>query len=150
MKNSFYLFNETEEDLTVEIATLDKLFTYALEKENLTSAEFNVIFVDEAKIQEINREYRNIDQVTDVISFALEDYKEEGLPILMLGDIYICVARAHQQSEEYGHSFLRELCFLAVHGFFHLLGYDHQNEEEEKIMFAKQEELLTSFGIGRD
>ena len=68
----------------------------------------------------------------------------------MLGDIYISLDKAHSQAKEYGHSFKRELSFLAVHGFYHLLGYDHMTEEEEKIMFGKQEEVLQEFGIKKE
>jgi probable rRNA maturation factor len=68
----------------------------------------------------------------------------------VLGDIIISVERTREQAEEYGHSFERELGFLAVHGFLHLLGYDHMTEEDEKVMFSRQEEILSSFGLGRD
>lgn len=146
----FYLFNETDVDLKQEEETLRKLLSFALEKEQLKDVEFNIIFIDNERIQEINRVYRGIDRPTDVISFALEDYKEEGIVHRMLGDIYISVEKAKGQAEEYGHSFLREICFLAVHGFYHLLGYDHMVPEEEKVMFQKQEELLDAFEIRRE
>lgn len=145
----FYIFNETEEVLKKEIKTLKKLFRYAVQKENVENAEFNIIFVDRKRIHEINKEYRGIDRETDVISFALEDVKSNGVKYRALGDIYICLEKAHGQAEEYGHSFLREVCFLAVHGFYHLLGYDHMEKNEEEVMFQKQEELLEEFGIRR-
>ena len=69
--------------------------------------------------------------------------------VRVLGDIYISIDRARSQAEEYGHSFLREICFLAVHGFYHLLGYDHMTPEDEKVMFGKQEEVLSAYGITR-
>ena len=96
--------------------------------------------------------YRNIDRETDVITFALEDEDTIIIPDneRILGDIYISIDKAKSQAEEYGHSLLRELSFLAVHGFYHLLGYDHQTKEEEKIMFEKQEEVLDSYGITRE
>ena len=99
----------------------------------------------------MNKEYRGIDRVTDVISFALEDDKSMIIPddIRLLGDIYICLDKAKKQAKEYGHSLERELCFLAVHGVYHLLGYDHENEEDAKIMFKKQEEVLMEYGITR-
>jgi len=145
----FYIFNETEEDLKKEIKILKKLFRYAVKKENLENTEFNIIFVDRKKIHEINKEYRGIDRETDVISFALQDEKSCGVKYHALGDIYICLEKARGQALEYGHSFLREICFLAVHGFYHLLGYDHMEKEDEKVMFKKQEELLEEFGIRR-
>ena len=101
-------------------------------------------------MQEINKEYRGIDRPTDVISFALED--SEGVELenyRILGDIYISIDKVKEQAKEYGHSEKRELAFLTVHGFLHLLGYDHMEKEEEKIMFGKQEEILNGFGITR-
>ena len=140
--NKFYIFNETNEDLKKETKKIKKLLKYGIKKEKLKNVEFNIIFVDINKIHEINKNYRNIDRPTDVISFALEDNEEFKLKRRVLGDIYICVERAHEQSIEYGHSFLRELAFLSVHGFYHLLGYDHMEKEDEKIMFEKQELIL--------
>ena len=98
-----------------------------MEKEKLKDTSFNLIIVDNNYIHELNRDYRGIDRETDVITFALED--EDTLIIgddeRILGDIYISIDRARSQAVDYGHSFLRELSFLAVHGFYHLLGYDH-------------------------
>lgn len=145
----FYIFNETNEDLKNEIKVLKKLFRYAGKKEKLENTEFNIIFVDRNRIHEINRDYRGIDKETDVISFALQDVDDGGVQYKALGDIYICLEKAHGQALEYGHSFLREVSFLAVHGFYHLLGYDHMKKEDEEVMFQKQEELLEEFGIRR-
>ena len=112
--------------------------------------EFNVIIVDNQEIHQLNRECRGINRPTDVITFALEDNTDfPDLDIRILGDIYISLDKAKGQALEYGHSFLRELSFLAVHGFLHLLGYDHMEENDEKIMFDKQEEILNGFGIKR-
>lgn len=147
--NKIYIFNETDCDLKKEIRTIKRILRYGTKKESLKNVEFNVIFVDDAKIHEINRDYRGIDRVTDVITFALEDNLDVVLEKRILGDIYISVDKAKVQAVEYGHSFLRELCFLAVHGFYHLLGYDHMNTEDEKIMFEKQEMLLDEFNIKR-
>jgi len=143
------IFNETNKNLK-ELETLPNLIDYAIKSEKLGNVIFNVIIVDEKKIHELNREYRGIDRPTDVITFALEDnedivYKDFRL----LGDIYICIEKVYSQAEEYGHSVSRELSFLTIHGFLHLLGYDHMNEEEEKIMFKRQEEILSGFGIKR-
>lgn len=150
LMNIFEIFNETEENLDEYMDKLHELLEFALKKQNLNDVEFNIIFVDNNKIHEINREYRGIDRVTDVISFALEDNLEVELEHRVLGDIYICVERAHEQAEEYGHSFLREISFLMIHGLLHLLGYDHMEKEEEKVMFGLQEEILDEFGIRRD
>ena len=144
------IFNETEELLDKELDELKELLNNICMDEKLGDGEFNIIIVDKEKIQELNREYRNIDRVTDVISFALEDDNTIKLDdYRMLGDIYICIEKAKEQASEYGHSFKRELSFLAVHGLLHLLGFDHMNSEEEKIMFFKQEEVLSKYGIER-
>lgn len=118
--------------------------------EKLDNVMFNVIIVDNEKIHEINREYRGIDRETDVISFALEDDKTfNRTDFRILGDIYISLDKVKSQSEEYGHSFKRELFFLALHGLLHLLGYDHMKKEDEIVMFGKQEEVLKKYGIER-
>ena len=108
--------------------------------------ELSVIFVDDKRIHEINREYRQIDRSTDVISFALEDreqYYIEGMP-REIGDIFISIDHAKMQAEEYGHSFYREMCFLFTHGF------DHMNEEDEKVMFGRQKTILDALNITRE
>lgn len=110
--------------------------------------EFNIIFVTKEEIQRINREFRKIDKVTDVISFALCD-DEDIIQTDELGDIFICIDRAIEQADEYGHSISREVAFLAVHGYLHLCGFDHMTKEEEEIMFKKQEDILNQAGIRR-
>ena len=145
------IFNETNENIE-NIEILKPLLEYARKKENLedTELEFSVIIVDNKKIHEINKEYRGIDRPTDVISFALEDNEEiEFDHYRVLGDIYISIDKVREQAREYGHSEKRELAFLTVHGFLHLLGYDHMKPEDEKVMFARQEEILNGFGITR-
>lgn len=144
------IFNETEEDLEKELDELKNLLVNVAKDEELENILFNVIIIDNSRIREINREYRNIDRETDVISFALEDDKTFNLDeIRVLGDIYISIDKAKSQAEEYGHSFKRELSFLAIHGFLHLLGYDHMEKDEEEIMFKKQEEVLSRYEINR-
>lgn len=146
--NRFEVFNETDEDIDLEEEK--KLIEYALEFENLENVEFNVIFVDDDRIRQINREYRGIDRVTDVISFALEDNENMKFEFgRLLGDIYICTNRMKSQAKDYGHSLMREQGFLTVHGLLHLLGYDHQTEEEEKVMFERQELILDGYGLKR-
>lgn len=148
--NEIGIFNKTEE--TVDALALKELMEYALKVEQVESAVFNLIFVDNKTIHKMNLEYRGIDRATDVISFALEDDKicphVEGMPRI-LGDIYISIEKAKEQAELYGHSFKREISFLAVHGLLHLLGYDHMEKEKEKIMFERQELILDGFGIKR-
>ena len=152
MDNHIEIFVQVEEDIK-ELETVKEVLYGALKKEHLDHISFNLIIVDNHYIHELNKTYRGIDRETDVITFALEDEDTLVLPEedgRILGDIYISIDKAREQAKEYGHSFLRELCFLAVHGFYHLLGYDHQTEEEEKIMFQKQEEVLNLYGIKRE
>ncbi|EMI09911.1 rRNA maturation RNase YbeY [Anoxybacillus gonensis] len=148
--------DETNEITEEQIERIEKLLQHAAKEENVPDgAEVGITFVDNEKIREINRDYRGKDQPTDVISFALEEMGEEEIEIVgvdvppVLGDIIISVPKAREQAEQYGHSFMRELGFLAVHGFLHLLGYDHETEEEEKEMFTKQELILQQFGLTR-
>lgn len=148
--NTYEIFNETDKNLEKETDKLYQLLEFALKREKLENVEFNIIFVDSETIHEMNRTYRNVDRVTDVISFALEDNKTIELDHRLLGDIYICIERAEEQAKEYGHSFLRELSFLTIHGLLHLLGYDHMEKDEEEIMFKKQEDILNEFGIRRE
>lgn len=129
---------------------LDSLIERVLTREKVTDSVFSIIFVDNEKIHELNKQFRGVDRPTDVISFALEDAEEEFLStIRVLGDIYISIPKMQEQAKEYGHSEKRELAFLVVHGLLHLLGYDHQTEEEEKVMFQIQEEMLNEEGISR-
>ncbi|MBE6151039.1 MAG: rRNA maturation RNase YbeY [Firmicutes bacterium] len=144
------IFNETNEDLEKELEELKTLLINVSKDEGLDNILFNVIIIDNDRIRVLNREYRNIDRETDVISFALEDDKTFNLEeIRVLGDIYISVEKARSQAKEYNHSFKRELSFLAIHGFLHLLGYDHMEKEDEEIMFKKQEEVLSRYEIVR-
>lgn len=136
-------FNETKE----KTKEYEKLIKNVFKNFN-NKKEFNIIFVSKEEIQKINREYRKIDKVTDVISFALCDDKDI-IQTDELGDIFICVDRAIEQANEYGHSVTREMAFLAVHGYLHLCGYDHMTPEDEKIMFEKQDEILNKAGITR-
>ena len=149
--------DETNEVKDEHIELVEKLLQHAAKVEKIEEgSEVSITFVTNEAIHEINREYRDKDQPTDVISFALEEMGEgeiqiigEGIPRI-LGDIIISTDRTREQAAEYGHSFERELGFLAVHGFLHLLGYDHMTEQDEKEMFGKQDEILSSFGLSRD
>jgi probable rRNA maturation factor len=141
--------NETNEKIK-ELNKLKRLIKFSIKYMKLNNIEMGIIFVDNNRIKELNKSYRNIDRETDVITFRLEDYEEVKYgKVKVLGDIYISLDKAKSQSIEYGHSYLRELSFLMVHGFLHLLGYDHMNEEDEKEMFKLQEEILDEYGIKR-
>ncbi len=147
--NQFEIINELNEDIK-ELSEVEKVVLFALNYQKITNAVFNIIIVDKDTIQKLNREYRNKDSVTDVISFALEDDNTFiKTDLRVLGDIYICLDRAKEQASEYGHSLLRELSFLSVHGLLHLLGYDHQTKEDESVMFGLQELILNEYGIKR-
>lgn len=133
----------------------------ALESEEFTDdAEISLTFTDNENIRELNLESRGKNSATDVLSFPMLEQDDDGTLIIydedvvdgyvLLGDIVISVERAVAQAEEYGHSLVREMCFLAVHSVLHLLGYDHErSSDEEKIQFEKQEQILTSLGITR-
>ncbi len=141
MKINF--FNETNRNIREYERVIRDVFKTINSKK-----EFNVIFVDENEIKRINNEFRHVDKVTDVISFALID-DNEIVQTDELGDVFICVEKALSQAEEYGHSARREFAFLAVHGYLHLCGYDHQTKEEEKVMFDLQEKILEGANIKR-
>ena len=151
MTNKIEIFKNVKEDIN-ELEIVEKVLYSAIKKENLENISFNLIIVDNNYIHELNKTYRGIDRETDVITFALEDEDTLVMPSdeRILGDVYISIDRAKQQAQEYGHSLLRELSFLAVHGFYHLLGYDHQTKQDEEIMFQKQEEVLEEYGIRRE
>lgn len=121
-------------------------------------AEISVMFTDNEGIRVLNAQHRGIDRATDVLSFPMLEYDDDGEMFddpgdiedeLCLGDIVISLERAAEQAEEYGHSFEREVGFLTVHSMLHLLGYDHMTEEEEKEMFGFQKEILAEMGLER-
>ncbi|OAS85031.1 MULTISPECIES: rRNA maturation RNase YbeY [Metabacillus] len=148
--------DETNELVDEQLKTVEDLLQFAAEVEAVAqNAELSVTYVTNERIQEVNREYRDKDLPTDVISFALEEIGEGEIEIVgleqppILGDIIISIPRAKEQAVEYGHSFMRELGFLAVHGFLHLLGYDHMNHQDEKEMFTKQKDILDRYGLKR-
>ena len=143
------IFNETKDNLDEELKIVRKVLEHASKKLKLDEVIFNIIIVDNSYINKLNKEYRNVDRETEVITFDLEDDKTFNPEIRILGDIYISIDKARSQSIDYGHSLLRELSFLAVHGFLHLLGYDHMNKEEEEVMFKLQEDILDEMGIKR-
>lgn len=107
--------------------------------------EVSVSFVDNEEIKELNRTYRNVDRETDVLSFPLGE--DELFPSNLLGDIVISAEKALEQSQEYGHSLLREIVYLTVHSMFHLLGYDHMEEEEKEIMRSREKKAMKNLQI---
>ncbi|WP_307586062.1 rRNA maturation RNase YbeY [Paenibacillus wynnii] len=145
------------------IELLETILQKAGELEGVDEGEVDLTFVNNERIHELNRDFRGIDRPTDVLSFAMNDTGEDEPEIIYeveegeeseeipnaLGDIIISVTRAQEQAAEYGHSLERELGFLFVHGFLHLLGYDHQDEATEAEMMSKQEHVLSQVGLTR-
>ena len=133
------------------------IFVTALkETNNKNNMSVNITIVGEKTIKNLNKEYRNVDRVTDVLSFPLndeEDYLSSEFKLEQvctdLGDIVICLKKAKQQAQEYGHSEEREICFLALHGLLHLIGFDHITKKQESEMFYIQEKVLKKNNIGR-
>jgi probable rRNA maturation factor len=157
MTLSIDFIDETEQLSERDTDLIQGILNFAASKEEVEeNSEVSVTFVSNERIREINREYRHKDQPTDVISFALEELGEDEIEIVggdiprVLGDIIISVERAKEQAEEYNHSFSRELGFLSLHGFLHLLGYDHIEEEDEKKMFQRQKDILDEYGLTRE
>lgn len=133
---------------------IKKIFSIALEKKFKEERNFEVgiKFIGEEEIKELNQKFRDVPRETDVLSFPIYDFKTEGLPneeAVMLGDIVICKEIAILQAKKYCHSLKREFCFLALHGFLHLLGFDHIEPLEEEEMKKFSEEILNEVGAKR-
>ncbi|CUP61131.1 rRNA maturation RNase YbeY [Clostridium baratii] len=146
---------------------LEEVINFALKEEEVTvPAEISMLFVDNEEIREINNDTRGIDRATDVLSFPMLDYEDKKVfkemykdkefnetfmdgEELVLGDIVLSLERALEQSEEYNHSFTREACYLVVHSVLHLLGYDHMEDEDKKVMRKREEEILGKLDITR-
>jgi len=159
--------NKIEVNDEIDNAVKD-IVDYTLREEKVNvDYEISIIFVDNSEIRTLNKEFRNIDRETDVLSFPMLDYPKDRVykevyddcsfdvsyldeGKLVLGDMALSLEKAKEQSEEYGHSFLREVCYLTVHSILHLLGYDHMEEQEKSIMRNREEEILTAFNITRD
>ena len=145
----------SEEGLPLEKITeyMEKAGDYCLEKEGIdpTKADVSVTFVEPEEIQELNRTYRDKDAVTDVLSFPqFEDLSElDELDEICLGDVVICLERAREQAEEFGHSLEREILYLYVHSIYHLLGYDHETDEEKEEMRQLEEAAMSYIGLER-
>lgn len=142
------VYNETNSDAYIK--DIKNILKLGLKHMKIKDSYISVVIVDKDKIHEINKTYRNVDKVTDVISFAFEDnggITPDGLRIL--GEIYLCMDKAKEQAIEYGHSNKREICYLVTHGLLHLLGYDHEKEEDKKKMRTKEEEILELYDANR-
>lgn len=136
---------------------LEKAATLALEAAGgAPAAEAGIVLVDDAYIRELNRTYRNVDNSTDVLSFAMQENSADEPVILgleddsVLGDVFISVETAERQASEYGHSLEREVVYLAVHGLLHLLGHDHLEETDRHRMREKEEEVMAKLNLGRE
>lgn len=158
MKNGLMIYFENSQDgmeITYKLKRLVRLSVEAaLAFEGYgNTCEVSVTFTDDAGIRELNKNFRNIDSATDVLSFPLFDFEGSEEPAVdelenMLGDIVISLERAEAQAEEYGHSFEREVAFLTVHSMLHLLGYDHVNSEEEELdMRRRQTAIMEMLGL---
>ncbi|MBQ3038474.1 MAG: rRNA maturation RNase YbeY [Clostridia bacterium] len=155
--------NQNEIEISTEIenvikCSIDEVMAY---EDCKFDAEVSVIIVDEEEMRQLNSEHRQKDSPTDVLSFPILEFDDDlnivnsdfdfNDELVMLGDIVICAKRAMAQANEYGHSFIREIAFLTVHSMLHLLGYDHEhNEDEEQLMFKKQKEVLDKMGVTRN
>lgn len=147
------LFENTTK-IEVNEQLINDVIKESLNYENISNnCEISVTIVDNVEIHSINLKHRGIDRATDVLSFPLIDFERETIPtdgsMIYLGDIIISIERAIEQAKEYGHSLDREVGFLTAHSMLHLLGYDHMVEEEEKVMFKKQEEILANLNLRR-
>lgn len=146
--------NETNEDINIK-NDLEKVIREVLdvEKVDQEKCEVSLSFVDEEKIRQLNREFRSIDRKTDVLSFPIEDFFNEDRenilkkPYLMLGDVVICLDVARKQADDLGHSFEREIMYLTCHSILHLLGYDHIEDDDKKIMRAREKEVMKNLGV---
>lgn len=163
---SVFVWNETKFKFGFSIEEQSKLvIKECLREEKFPQqAEINLTIVHEDEMQEINMEQREINEVTDVLSFPMLEFQEAGKFLedelknnlnldtheVMLGDIVICCERVEEQAKEYGHSMLREFSFLVAHSMFHLMGYDHMIEVEEMKMFEKQKKVLDHLEITRE
>ena len=164
----YFIENETEVTFDFDVNEVVKLVVdEVLEQENCPyESQVNVLLTDNEGIRYFNKEYRDIDRETDVLSFPNVDFAEPGVfdidedaeadyfdpesGELILGDIIISVDEVMEQAQNYGHSRLREFAFLVAHSMLHLSGYDHMEPEEAKVMEAKQEQVLTKLNITRD
>ncbi len=149
------VIDSTETLSDSHIQLLKDALSFAAQKEKITNeVELSLSIVKNEEIKELNNNYRNKNEPTDVLSFEMDNpFMEQDNVVyqdpLQLGDIIISIDKVKEQSVRYNHSFERELAFLAIHGFLHLLGYTHDNKENEKLMFQKQDAILEEFSLER-
>lgn len=147
MNNSELEFNDKHKEIAINV------IKKTISTENINEKyEISLTILNDEQIKEINLEYRGIDKETDTLSFPMIDFENEDIPensAYLLGDIFVSMETAIRQANEYGHSIEREIGFLIAHSTLHLLGYDHMEENEEKEMFKKQEEILNSLELYR-
>lgn len=161
MKHNFRIYSDSGEFPEENVKALEKAMDGFVDSDIPLAVEF--IFTDEEEIRRLNRETRNTDKVTDVLSFPALDFikgkalKKRDFPLeiddegnLLIGSVAVCVRRAEEQAEEYGHSYQRELHYLLVHGIMHCLGYDHLTDEERAEMREREEFILAKLGISRE
>lgn len=141
-QSKYEITSETEE-------LIQKVILESLKVEGLDdNFEVSISFVENSEIRDLNNQYRNVDSDTDVLSFPMEDEFDYGTPLL--GDIIISVEKADEQSREFGHSLQREIAYLTCHSMFHLLGYDHMNDEEKNEMRNKEKQVMKNLKIFKD
>lgn len=144
--------NDTNEDLDLDIIRkkAEKTITEVLRVENISeNVEVSLSIVDKETIHKLNKDYRNVDRETDVLSFPLDEegFDNEGNPLILLGDIVICLDVAEDQAADFGHSLEREIMYLICHSTLHLLGYDHIEEDDKKVMRSKEKEVMKNLGV---
>lgn len=155
-------------EMTPEVKRLiEECVSKTLEMEGVSiPVEVSILLVDDQQIHQLNRQYRGVDAPTDVLSFPMLEFEDDGQDrrdlqaalneagcngqAVVLGDIVLSMERAQQQAQEYGHSFLREVGYLIVHGMLHLLGYDHEQEPQRIVMRQKEEHVMGMLGLSRD
>ena len=157
--NRYEIIYKDIEEVDEYEETVKRVFDECFEEEKIEDSKLyiTVTFTNPENIQKINKEYRNIDKATDVLSFPMFEKKElenkiqekDFLHEDILGDIVISIEKVKEQAKEYGHSFERELSYMLVHGFYHLMGYDHIEEEDKKEMRKKEEKILEKLKIVR-
>ena len=157
--NRYEIIYKDIEEVDEYEETVKRVFDECFEEEKIEDSKLyiTVTFTNPENIQKINKEYRNIDKATDVLSFPMFEKKELENKIQekdfvhedILGDIVISIEKVKEQAKEYGHSFERELSYMLVHGFYHLMGYDHIEEEDKKEMRQKEEKILEQLKIVR-
>ena len=147
----FYIDNRQDKYIVSEEieSLIEKVILESFKVEGLSDDyEVSISFVDNSEIKLLNNEYRGVDSETDVLSFPMDE--DFILPIPLLGDIIISMEKAKEQAEEYGHSLEREVAYLTAHSMFHLMGYDHMNDEEKDIMRLKEKQVMKNLNIYKD